>query len=488
MKEDKLHHHNWEEVLRKQAENFEMQPSDAVWEHISTALPSGRKRFYVMRWVAAAAVLLFLVGSGWYFLHSPSGGQKAKAPALVLTDSVQKAPDGEGGELAGRTATQGASRDEGTKRAAVPKNEPSKLDDFDDADEPQKKALYSSLQPKKASPGRLFSEKTREKRSTTNSRLSLLAHLNPLPNREGFKEEATTSVYYSERVIRLMLAGVHPDAPLLARGDAAASGKNKITFGIYFTPGVSYRTLKTGGAPSSSSGRMMASPSPPNTDIVQSGNVQEFASSMRINTTDKPLQQKQSWGWGSGIRVALHLPDNWLLQSGLSLRHTNYAITAYRQDPTYVYNNGTASTLAAAPLANSNYAQYASRYAATDQATTLENTYLSTELPLLIGRRFGSPDAFSVTVLAGAGLTYLLHANSVMYAPNSQRYFTDEDYLSPFNSSLILEANMNIPLGERLGFSIGPALQYQLFSSYKSYDPVKEFPYLIGLKTAFHLR
>lgn len=490
MKEDKLHSNNLEERLRREAENFEMQPSDAVWEHIRGSLPSGGKRLYLLRWAAVAAVLLVLAGLGWYFLQMPVAQKDSSTSgALVLTDSVQsvqKAPGNADQGVAGLKNAEVAGAGQEGKAPAVSKDKSLEADHY--ASGQQRGPAYSTWSPKEAAAGRSAAGKTRKSQAKADHPLPLLTRLDWLSGGAGVNpEDAVTSLHYSDRIVQLMLTEAHTTGGLLAQNSAAAAEKSKITFGIYFTPGMSYRTLKTGGRPSSG-GRMMASPNSPNIDGIRPGNAQEFASSMRINTTDKPLQQKQGWGWGSGIRVALHLPDNWLLQSGLSLRQTNYDITAYRQDPAYVYNNGAAYTMAAAPMANSNYAQYASRNIANDQVTTLENSYLSTELPLLIGRRFGSPDAFSVTVLAGAGLTYLLHANSVMYAPNSQRYFTDEDYLSPFNGSLILEANMNVPLGKNLGFSIGPAFQYQMFSSYKGYDPVSEFPYLIGLKTAFHLK
>lgn len=489
MKEDKQHNTSLEQRLREAAENFEMQPSEAVWENIAPMLPGeGGKKVIFLRWAAVAAVLLLLGGMGWYFLQSPTGIKKSntRQPSLVTADSARRAD-----EVLDQTTAinQGATiAKKKSKKEKLQTSSTSTISPKDDVQRHHKTAdiknhpKFIALHDggKSAKPKSNWKELSKTNLSNGNSGLPILQNITA-----SFADEKsinkTLSLHYSEKIAQLMLDAIRPAAvPLLAKKNTSEA-MQKVTVGLFFTPGVSYRTLKTGSV---SSGRQFADVS---SAFLRPNTTQNTANPVRVNVQEKPLQQKQGWGWNSGLRVAWHFSEKWLLQTGLSLRHTSYEITAYKQDPVYVNNRGF-STMAAAPLANSTYASYVNRYAENNQMASLENRYLSTELPLLIGRRFGDPDKFSLTVLTGAGLTYLLHSNAVMYAPKSQRYFSDEDYLHPFNTSLILEANMNIPLSKNIRFSIGPAFQYQLFSTYKNYDSVKEFPYLIGIKTALALR
>src|SRR5699024_2070567 len=282
---------------------------------------------------------------------------------------------------------------------------------------------------------------------------------------------------YSHAVLRQILKTMGVGESSLAGIPSKQEGRRKISVGLYYTPGMSYRSLKEGTIQQRQVPSDVVSV-PPGLLAVNDENLM-----MRVTRKEKPMQQKLSWGWGTGLRVGVPFGKNWMLQTGLSLQQTTYDIKAYKQDPAYVTGDGS-SSMVAASAANSTFARFAGGPSGVEKSTTLENRYVSTELPLLIGKRFGHPDKLSFTLLAGAGLTYLIHSNAIIYAPQSQRYFSDDDYLSRFNSNLILEANMNIPLGNHFGFSIGPALQYQLFSSYKAYRAVQEYPYLIGIKTA----
>ncbi len=484
MKED-LNKQSWEERLREAAGKVEVQPSGLVWNKVKEQLPASHGKIYFYRWAAAAA-LLILIGLGAYFWLLP--GQQSHQSVRSLT-----------------------SRDRLQEKAApkIPKHRPSaQRSAHPQASRPVKQSIAantSSLSPsgiledsgknakssKSISSPRILSQEHPKERPV----ISGLPHLSKIRWQDIAKEESRVagtpslqSLQYSERIIQLLL----PSAELSAHPDAEAerpvgkSGENregKLAVGLFFTPGMSYRTLKTPGK--SHSPIMNAAPAP-------SGGGYSLMSPLstetnRMNRSDKPMQQKESWGWESGLRVTLNLSKGWILQSGLSLRETNYKVTAYKGSPAYVNQSGN-SMATARPMANSMYALYVSRLPENNLPVTLQNKYLNTELPLLIGRSFGNPDKLSFSILAGAGITYLLRADAVMYAPKSRRYFSDKDYLHPFNSSLILETNLDIPLSRNFHFSIGPVLQYQISSSYKDYKAVKEFPYLIGLKTAFHLK
>ena len=489
MKGDKLHHTSFEQQLRQAADRFKMEPSEGLWQRVQQNLPEARKPVLWWRWAAAAAVLLLAGLGGWYLLSPKSseapglvsntpGVHQPAAPAAAGSSSAASnyAHPADSAGMAGPSSMAASQSISGMAEGAVAHAQPLTAAQTD-ASPPSERRQ----QPQAPSETNTLSGSysvTETPAGESGRKLPLLGGAAEMDLPETTPGTAP-DMQYSAAITRLLLQQAGSPA-LLALNSAESKEGAKLTVGLFFTPGVSYRTLKTGTTPS---------------PAMNSAPVQNFTNGqlvsqdvvMRVNAREKPMQQKQGWGWGSGLRLALHLPENWILQTGLSLRQTNYEVTAYQQNPAYVTSEGAIAELPA-PVTNSSYARYAAGYGQPQRPTTLENRYLSTELPLLVGKRFGHPDAFSFTVLAGAGLTYLLQSNSVMYAPASQRYFYDKSYLSPFNSSLILEASMHIPLSRNLGFSIGPALQYQMFSSYKDYSAVKEYPYLIGLKTAFLLK
>jgi hypothetical protein len=103
---------------------------------------------------------------------------------------------------------------------------------------------------------------------------------------------------------------------------------------------------------------------------------------------------------------------------------------------------------------------------------------------LLISRRFGQAGKIHFNVAAGGGVLYLIKSSAIIFAPESGRYFRDEDMLKPFNGSLHLEADVVFPLSKKINFTIGPSMQYQVFSTYKDYPQVKEHPYFPGIRAA----
>ncbi len=479
MKED-LNKKSWEEQLREAAGKVEVPPAGAVWEKVKEQLPVTHRRIYFYRWAVAAA-LLVLIGLGIYFLMPHGSLPKQNTQSFTSEGSHQEEAGSEIQEHAPSAESPLPATDR--KKKTLVKNN-ANVSSHRELDHSGSKTMPSeSIAPARP----LFSKTQKEKLSIYElPPLSKISWQEIEKDRLHLVEEP--SLQYSQKILPFLLqsAGLSTSPEVEDENSATESQKNqekKLAVGLFFTPGLSYRTLKTSGSAAPS--LMDAAPSGPAPGYSLMSPMSANAS--RINQNEKPMQQRQSWGWESGIRVALDLSKGWFLQSGLSLRETNYLVTAYKGSPGYVNREGTFMATAR-PMANSNYALSVSRLQEDDRPVHLQNKYLNTELPILVGRNFGNPDKVSFSVLAGAGITYLLNANSVMYAPKSRRYFEDDGYLGAFNSSLILETNLNVPLGSDFHFSIGPVLQYQLSSSYRAYKSVREFPYLIGVKTGISFR
>jgi hypothetical protein len=438
----------FEKRLREAAGNMRLQPSEKVWKGVRDELHPGRRP---LPFLLAAGVLL-LVAAGFYF-GSRRTGIAGRTNKFVQTNAAAPAGKTVSGSPAAQASGEKAS---GVPASAFP-------------------ALKTPVPATATRAGRML-QAGRQNGQTAAFAEDILRP-SPLPVLAGIEAGfQRMTVAAAGPVSGLHLPDIRSDSfgnPVQAGAPQKAKKPKRLhrkaAFGVFFTPGAGYRSLRSGHAPpvpASSRISLLARPAP----------------SVPVKQREEP-----DFAWTAGAQLMLPLRGPWLLRSGLSLTRTGYRIRAYGTYPAYVRNNGTVSYAVSNRGGNSYYAVDPAGTTA-PQPAWVHVRYLTAGIPLMLAAEFGRPGKVSWTFAAGATAGWVLSSNPVIYSPQSKRYFTDTRLVRPFRVSLDLRTLVNLPLHGPLQISTGPSFQYQLSSSYKNYPQIKEHPYLIGISAGLQWR
>ncbi|HLR37539.1 MAG TPA: outer membrane beta-barrel protein [Chitinophagaceae bacterium] len=463
MIEDRRNKDQLEQQLKQAAENYVVQPSDEVWEKVSKELSaSGSNKVIFLKWGAVAAALIVIIGLGLYFLQGSTTKNAVVPRGITKTVAPQEEHYTEENQL------------QKDKKDIVESDKLVFGEDKQKTEHNRKEVVAKN--------NNAILEVSKDNKK--NNSLPFIA------NNTSFKHQEITlypreTLHYPEEYIQSKIRSY------IASKDIKTEIKktSDIAFSAYFAPGMSYRKLDVNPV---SPDRRFASGAVQNQTLVQLSERQQETPSQQGSA--QQLQQSRDWGWGAGLRMEVTLHKKWEFETGLALQKTSYNITAYKPS-SLADRDGQARYMMVEPLtvrdnSISNFAA-SSDMNPDNNKVAFDNQYLRAELPLLIGYNFGNPDKLSLSVMTGVGLTYLMNANAMEYDAGQNRYFTNPETgkdLRAWNSNLMLEISMDVPLSQHLGFSIGPSLEYQLMSSYKDNNAVAEFPYQIGMKAAIQLR
>ena len=445
--------------MRDSAEDFLSEPSDEVWLRINNELHPQTRR-YALWW---AAGILLLISSGIYMVqrrHTASTGQ-AFSEKLHEPKLPGNAPDHSANGLLQNESRSSAEK----KNITTAKRKGSAAGRFSPSSAP------ASQQETDRSISMEERNNSFQKRYTLPLLRNSLSGHTDMPKLVFPEAGISLPVRMSDLKVE-QPASVWQQDLIQEKGPAAEVARKqwrkKPVLGFSFTPGIGYRVLKI--APPEP---VYASPAPPRSGSNSLSSAQASGSRVRF-------KQEPDWSWVAAAQVTIPLGKQWFMQSGLSVTRISYRILAYGTYPAYVQNNGDPS-IASRRNINSFYTTNA--VVPVTKPSYIHNRYLAAEVPLLIGWQLGNPDKTSFSIGAGAGLSYLLGSNTVIYSPDSRRYFTDKDYPRTINGNLHLETSVHLPLTEKFRISVGPSFQYQAFSTYKNYPQVKEHPYFLGIKT-----
>jgi hypothetical protein len=89
MKEDEQ---NMDELIRNKLENYIIEPPEFIWENIQAGLVSSgrKKRIAYYRWIAAAAILIFALITGWYIQSLKTGIEVEVAEETKIETSSEE--------------------------------------------------------------------------------------------------------------------------------------------------------------------------------------------------------------------------------------------------------------------------------------------------------------------------------------------------------------------------------------------------------------
>lgn len=481
---DSIPHDDFEKRLKKEAEDFLPQPSDRVWENIHNELHPRRRKYLT----SAAAAVLLLLAVGVYFLQKQYVSPRMKpsvaeqVPARTLPAQASPTPSdnsqphrqpAQSAASSGKISTRLQKPGE-TESADLIRKPQSGYSEDSQGNSPTASSRPAKARKNKSQNPKLFSlNKEKEQIQGTKWEnqfretpgLSLLENLSLfLSARQSRDYVELSPLAYSNRISSsLMIAPNEGNLSFSKKGNEKVSPLKlyrRPSYEIFYTPGMGYRSLTEG-----SSGMM-------------AGNLSSSYSSSSLSK----LKQQPAWSWAAGARVIFPFGKSWSLQTGFSVEQLNYSITAYGTYPAYIQNNNS-YYYSASPSRSLSFLSTNALAVARPAVNHLHNSYFSGEIPLLMDKRFGDPRSISLKLAAGTGLTYLFHANSVIYSPMSGRYFTGTGYIRKFNGNFHIETSLFIPLSPRLKLDVGPSFQYQILSSYKNYPAIREHPYLLGFKT-----
>jgi len=430
--DDERYDSELERQLREAAEGLHIEPSERVWAGISAQLHPRRRKF--LWWGAAAATLALLLALGVYLQRRPA--RQPVAGQQAVQEHRHASAQGGAGKKAAPQAIPPATPDEATAHAAV----------VPGVAVPPPTAEVPDEQP---------------------------AVNRALPVLSGLAAQTSTPTWIGDGPGILgpePAGGQSPEASATAALPAASVPRHrKLSFSVFFSPSSGYRVMKE--TPLTPVSLAPAAPSSPsNPPSLTAAPPAEKAGT----------RQRPDFSWAIGIRTGLSLGSHTYFQTGISLQQTAYRVLTYGTYPGYTLSG---------PVRRPNmFLATRAIPAALQRGVYRKNRYLQAEIPVMAGWRFGDLHRTHLSVAAGAGISYLLHSDPLIYSPKSDRYLTDKGLIRPVNSLLHLETALHIPLGSRTAVSLGPSVSYQLLSSYRNFDEVKEHPYQIGITAGIHWR
>lgn len=243
--------------------------------------------------------------------------------------------------------------------------------------------------------------------------------------------------------------------------------KSKLTFQAYFTPTVSYRSLKEDNQFLSE---------------TQSRSIQSN-SMVRISDVENIVTHKPDYGLQLGINAGYELSPRVTFITGLQFNVNKYDIRAY----SYPSENTTIALMSGTFSPSSVEAQTTYRvYSGSTKADWLHNLYFSASLPVGLQVRLSGAGKTEIGVGGSLQPTYVLGNRTYLLSTDYKNYAEVPSLIRKWNMSTSFEAYAGISTG-KLDWRIGPQVRYQLFSSYKEEYPVKEHLFDFGLKVGIIL-
>lgn len=233
----------------------------------------------------------------------------------------------------------------------------------------------------------------------------------------------------------------------------------RVTAQIYFTPTVSYRKL---------------------TENKRVGN----SNSLYVPVIDlnNLVKHKPAMGLEFGIEGRYRVVDNFFIKSGLQFNINRYDIKAYSHPTeiaTVALNSGYRIDSAAA---YSNYRNFNS----SSSANWLENLYFQVSMPIGAEMILSNKRNFQWGVSATVQPTYVIGDKAYVISSDYKNYAKFPNLMRRWNISTGVGTFISYSTGH-IRWQVGPHLRYQHMSSFVNELTIKEKPYAIGLKVGASL-
>ena len=500
---------NFEQLLREATDDFRMYPSKRVWHGIYNDLHPAKK------WPSFAVLLLLVTSIMYIGVTNPNkGGQSV---AVATAESGQ--PTAKDYATIERTTSSGNSQEvtvnpnrigatnnmNGLKGKNSSQKTPnnlyvSSIQKTGDAGQPLEKnfkgkmsvvvsnSFATSNQPdgnnlakdKTASEALMNIDQNNHVAATQEQDPAALAS-SPLTNASGIiakipeplsenefiaKPVANTSIAKNKATNTSMLAGKDESGWMedyaFRNLKSRDNWKGRMSYQVYVTPSVGYRTLKKNADYSL----------PPANALVANPYAQ--------TTTDYNLNHSTAINLEIGTGIIYNASKFLRLKAGVQINYTNYSINAQELNhPTFTTLMLT-NTFTNTPILSTRTTTLANTQGPSSRY--LNNSTYQVSLPIGADIKIAGNDQLKVYMGGTVQPTYIFGGQAYLISSDMKNYVAEENFIRKHNLNGSVEAFITYKTKSGVILSAGPQFRYQFFSTYNNLYTYDEKLYNLGVK------
>lgn len=481
----------FEELIKQKADQYKIYPSDQVWKGVYRALHTRRKWYWL-------SFLLFLSGISYYAilqLIAPTEGNRKPATNINNPASHTTAANNDTGKPAVVIpfSAHTNQRDPRSSQASTPRSFVINPDNFSASETTGSIAptivTIASIDPLTEAEKNTAAEETATADHTgkATSPKTLLA--DKLTAISANNKNGQPSVENNLLIIFNDLSAVAPpDAEQkpahpgqTAPPDAAAAEDEerinwlqqfavynlavpklkRLSWQLAFAPTMNYRKLSgtSGSAPSDIK------------NVPMAGNV--------ASDPNQLVNHKPALGFELGSHFLYAVNKSLQIRAGAQFNYSRYAIQAYGS-----YSSDRA-TIALNSANNTdsitNYSRI--RNFGGDVSENLQNQYFQLSIPVGLELRLLGSGKIQIGAAGTVQPTYLINRQTYLITTDYKNYTKEPSLVKRWNVNTGAEIFLAYKSGD-LKWQVGPQFRYQLFSSYVSEYPIREYLMEYGIKIA----
>ncbi len=475
--ENRFSNRDFEQFVKQNADQYRMYPSEKVWKNIHYSLHTRRK------WYGFGLALLLLTTGAVTWLMLGTGKKEqtiAYKPAAILEKATANAPEKPAPKIFVARPNSNERNTVALLSNAQNLNDKIFVTEVINEEENSNEYLVASITPpaeqpqitssfqapdlttkapvvaiKRNSPGRLaIASKPAEKNT----------------NSFGISETkvAATSTPAENNIIKEDKKDIYPMTIESVVNDYKhAKSKKKIAWEVYFSPTISYRSLKENKAFI-------------NSTLANTNSLNYYTAISDINSL---VTHKPDIGLQMGFAAGYPLTKNLRIKAGMQFNVSKYDIRAYTYNSevaTIALNTGAAGANSVSTITN--YRNFSG-----DNASWLRNLYISASLPVGLELKLNRTGKKEFGVAATLQPTYMLGDRVYLLSTDYKNYAEVPSLTRKWNFSGGLEVYAGINTG-KVQWRVGPHVRYQMLSSFDATYPVKEHLFDFGLKVGLMLK
>lgn len=444
---------DFEKLLRENANQYRMYPSEKVWTGVHAALHTGRKWYRIsalsMLLLSVTAISLLVLN---YTTDKAVMSELEKSSQIVTTalpsqklfiekDNSQLIQPEKTFNLKQQFAKQTLvlnteNKSVSTKAVPVEKsNDPKEILHVESANNSEAAELIVQNEPEK-----LNSEITVHEISSTEKITD-----NIVAEDDSKKNNADSKINDEINALNSL------NAPIIVKPK-----RTGLTAQVYITPTISYRKLSEN-------------------KIANSANFSNYPF-LDLNNI---VNHKPATGFEVGIEGKYQINKKVSIKTGLQFNLNRYDIRAYSA-PTEI------ATVAVNRRYSTDYVSTLSNYrnfSGINNPNWLENLYFQAAIPIGVELTLTERKNFSWGIAGTLQPTYVINDKAYLISSDYKNYAEFPDLMRHWNISSGFETFISYSTG-RIKWQTGPHVRYQHLSSYVSGYPVKENLFAVGLKVA----